>query len=130
MTNLNVWLKKQYFTSRIVENKGNMIQSWKVTNSLLNKPSKFTNITVIKDGNTEIREKREISSTLNSYFCSVSEELAKNINEAFNPLLTGSYTNNDSNSSSKVEEINDTHTRDDISKMKTSKVFGTGNTSS
>ena len=45
-----------------------MKESWKLTNSLLNKLSKSTNIAVITDGNTEIREKREISNILNSYF--------------------------------------------------------------
>ena len=45
-----------------------MKKPWKQTNTLLNKPSISANITVIKDGNTEIREKREICNALNSYF--------------------------------------------------------------
>ena len=45
-----------------------MKESWKLTNSLFNKPSRSTNITNIKDGNTEIKEKREISNIVNSYF--------------------------------------------------------------
>ena len=126
---LNVWLKKQYFTNKIVENRGNMKESWKLTNSLLNEPCKSTSITVIEDGNTEVREKREISNTLNSYFCSVGEELSKIIEEAFNPILKGSYNINDSNSTFKVEEINDTHIRDAISKIKTSKGYATDNIS-
>ena len=60
----------------------------------------------------------------------MGEELAKIIEEASNPLLTGSYTINDSNSTFKVEEINDTHLRDVISKIKTSKRYGTDNISS
>ena len=127
---LNVWLKKKCHTNKIVENKGNMKKSWKLTNSLLNKPSKSTNITIIKDGTTEILEKREISNILNSYFCSVGEELTRNIDEASNSLLTGSYTINDSNSSFKVEEINGMHIRDAISKIETLERFGTDNISS
>ena len=50
----------------------------------------------------------------------MGEELAKFIDEASNPLLTGSYTINDSNSSFKVEEINDMPIRDAISKIKAS----------
>ena len=106
---IKVRLKKQYFTIKIVENRGQMKESWKLANSLLNKPSKSTNITVVKDETTEIREKRETSNILNSYFCLVGEELAKNIDEASNSLLIGNYTINDSNSSFKVEEINETH---------------------
>ena len=54
----------------------------------------------------------------------MGEELAKIIDEASNHLLTGSYTINDSSSSFKEEEINDTHIRNAISKIKTSKGFG------
>ena len=107
-----------------------MKKSWKLTNSLLNKHSKSTNITIIKDGTTEILEKREISNILNSYFCSVGEELTRNIDEASNSLLTGSYTINDSNSSFKVEEINGMHIRDAVSKIETLERFGTDNISS
>ena len=64
-----------------------MKESLKLTNSLLNTPIKSTNMTVIKDGNTEIREKREISNILNSYFCSEGEEQAENIDEAPNTLF-------------------------------------------
>ena len=48
----------------------------------------------------------------------------KNIDEASNPILTGSYTINDSNASFEVEEIDDTHITDVISKVKTSRDFG------
>ena len=52
----NFWLKRQYFTNKIFKNKGNMKESRMLTNSLLSKPSKSTNISAIKDGNTGIRE--------------------------------------------------------------------------
>ena len=64
----NVLLKQQYFTNKICENKGIMRVPWMILNRFLNKCSKFTNITFIKDGDIEILEKKEVPNTLNSYF--------------------------------------------------------------
>ena len=72
-------LNSLYFTNRIIEHKGNIKEAWKITNELLNKRNKFTNIASLKDGNIEIQEKEEIPDALNSYFCSVDEELAEKI---------------------------------------------------
>ena len=36
VNSLNVLLKRQYFTNRIFEHKGNFKETWKVTNELLN----------------------------------------------------------------------------------------------
>ena len=95
-----------------------MKEPWKQRNSLLNKPSKSTDITFIKDGNTEIREKRELSKILNSFFYSVGEELAKDIDETSKPLFSGGYTINESNAIVEFQEVNDMHIRDAISKIK------------
>ena len=59
----------------------------------------------------------------------MGEELAKIIDEASNPLLTSSYAINDSNSTFKVKEINDTHIRETMSKRRASKRFVTDNIS-
>ena len=66
MNNINVSLKRQYFTNKIIEHKGNMKETWKITNELFNKRSKSTNITSLKDGDVEIDGKREISNVMNS----------------------------------------------------------------
>ena len=78
----------------------------------------------------EIGGKREISNTMNSYFCSVSEELAEKIDDSANPLLRGDCTANESISSFCFHEIKDQHIRDVMFKIKTSKGFGTDNISS
>ena len=54
VNNLNVSLKQQYFTNKIIEHKGNMKETWKITNELFNKRRKSTNITSLKDGDVEI----------------------------------------------------------------------------
>ena len=71
-----------------------MKETWKITNELLNKRRKSTNITFLKDEGIQIQGKREIPNTMNSYFCSVGEELTENIDETPNPLLSGDYMAN------------------------------------
>ena len=114
VNSLNVLLKQQYFMDKISENKVNMKECWKITSKLLNKCSKSTNITYIKDGDNEIREKREISNTMNNYFCSVGEDLAKNVEKSSNPLLTCKYTVNQTAVCFEFKDVECTHIRDAI----------------
>ena len=60
MNSLKVMLKRKYFVNKIIEDKGNIQETWKITNELLNKRKKFSNTTSLKDGNTEIQEKKEV----------------------------------------------------------------------
>ena len=66
---------------------------------------------------------------MNSYFCSLGEELANKIDETPNSLLKGDYTVNVSNLSFQFYEINDLHVRVVINNIKASKVFGSDNIS-
>ena len=45
---VNIKLKKQYFSTKISECKGNMKESWKTINEVLNKRSKSCNIDCTK----------------------------------------------------------------------------------
>ena len=89
---LNLTLKRQYFSEKITIQQGNMKESWKTINQHLNKRSKTTNIESLKDdkGNN-IADKREIAETMNKFFCSIGKDVAKNIKEKPNPLLSGEY---------------------------------------
>ena len=91
-----------------------MKETWKITNELLNKRSKSTKITFLKEGDVEIQGKREISNTMN--FCLMGEELAEMIDESFYPILRGNYTVNESNLSFLYHEINQQHIGDPIDK--------------
>ena len=65
----------------------------RMINYLLKKRSKSTNINSLNVGNIDIVDKREISNTMNSYFCSVGDELANKIEDRANPMLTGILCN-------------------------------------
>ena len=67
---------------------------------------------------------------MNSYFCSVGEELADKIDDCANPLLNGMYAMNNCSTKFHFEYIQDQHIRDAMAKIKTSKGFGNDNISS
>ena len=73
---MNINLKRQYFSEKIIQTDGNMGETWRTIKQLLNKRSKSTNIDLITDKGTEIITKKEISNVMNKYFCSVGRELA------------------------------------------------------
>ena len=82
VNSLNLTLKRQYFSEKLSMQQGNMKESWKTINQLLNKRSKTTNIESLKDdkGNNMV-DKQEIAETMNKFFCSIGKDLAKNIKE-------------------------------------------------
>ena len=91
-------LKKQYFSNKISACKGNVKESWKTMNKLLHRRSKSFNFDFLKDGYKETRQRKDISSLINGYFCSVGENLARKIENAPNPLLAGNSVHNAKNS--------------------------------
>ena len=76
---LNVTLKRQYFSDKILQQKGNMKESWQTINQLLNKRSKSTNIYSLRDSSQTLFDKQRISDKMNQFFCSVGKTLAEDI---------------------------------------------------
>ena len=117
-------MQKQYFAHKISECKGNVKEIWKTTTVLLNARCKSINITSFTEGDIQIHEKREISNTMNDYFCTIGQELADEIDQSPNPLLVGDYLINQGNKTIKFTKISEQQIRDAIDKTKTSKGFG------
>ena len=127
---LNIKLKKHYSAHKISECKCDKKETWKATNALLNKRYKSTNITSLTEGDIQVLEKKEISNTMNDYFCTIGQELADEIDQSPNPRLVGDYMINEGNKAMKFTKISEQHIRDAIDKTKTSKGFGNDNISS
>ena len=51
---LNIQLKKQYYTNKISACQGNMKESWKAINEILNKRSKSSNIDCLKETGSKL----------------------------------------------------------------------------
>ena len=124
VTSVNLKLKKQYFSTKISERRGNMKESWKTINEVLNKRSKSCNIDCIKDSGNAIVNKKDISNAMNSFFCTIGEKLASKIDATPNPLLSGGFTERGNNIQFQFQTIGVQEIRDAIAKTKTSKSFG------
>ena len=126
---LNKQLKKQHYTNKISSNKGNLKDSWKTINELLNKRSKSCNIDCVKDSDSVVTRTEDIANVMNSYFCSIATELANEIDHSSNPLLSGEYHINDKSEKFNFRPINVQDIRDALAKAKISKSFGHDNIS-
>ena len=76
VNSLKTKLNRQYFATRVSKFKGNMKESWKSINLLSNKRSKSTNIDLLRDQYKIISNKGEISQSMNSFFCSIENDLS------------------------------------------------------
>ena len=124
VNSLIVELKKQYFFKKISECKGNMKESWKTINELLNKRSKSCNVDCLKDSGNTIVNKKDTSDTMNDFFCTIGEKLASKIDAVPNPPLAGDYDGNDKSVRFQFTTTNVKEVRDASAKTKTSKSFG------
>ena len=79
VNNLNKKLKKEYFSKKIAHNKGNLKETWKTINLLLNKRSKTTNIESLKVDDQDVVDNAEIAQSMNKFFCRVGEKLSDDI---------------------------------------------------
>ena len=74
--------------------------------------------------------KKEIAESMNQFFCSVGKDLASEIDDVPNPLLSGDYTINFQEKRFEFRAIQDQELRDAVGKLKNSKSFGNDNISS
>ena len=127
---LNCQLKKQHYTNRIAACKGNMKESWKTINALLNKRSKSSSIDCLKESATETRNKKDVSNAMNNFFCTIGRDLADKIQPAANPFLLGEHEINKDKAKFHFKTIELKDVRDAFAKVKTAKSFGIDNISS
>ena len=118
VNSLNIQLKRQYFSAKISECKGNIKESWKTVNELLNKRSKSCNIDCLKDSEHTIVNIKAISNAINNFFCTIGEKLASEIDAVPNPLLSGDATERNSNVKFQFGSITVKEIRDAIAKIK------------
>ena len=87
---INNQLKKHHYSDKISSDKGNLKDSWKTINELLNKRSKSCNIDCLKDSGNVVTHTKDIANVMNNYCCSIGTELANKIDSSSNSLLSGS----------------------------------------
>jgi len=124
VNSLNIPLNRWHFSAKISECKGNMKESWKTVNELLNRRSKSSNIDCLKDSEHTFDHKKATSNSRNNFLCTIGEKLASKIDAVPNPLLSGEATVNNSSVKSQFSSITVKEIRDAIAKIKTTKGFG------
>lgn len=77
----------------------------------------------------QLLTKKDISNTMNSFFCTIGEELASKIDATPTPLLSGDYDDTVNSVKFRFKIIEVQEIRDAIAKTKTSKSFGNDNIS-
>ena len=119
---LNLQLKKQHYTN-IVACKGNMKESWKTVNELLNKRSMLSNIDCLKESGTETWNKKDVSKAMNNFFCTIGRDVADKIQPVANPFLSGEYEVKKDKAKFHFKTIELKDIRDVFVKVKTTKSF-------
>ena len=80
-------LRKDYYTKKLDETKGNMKKTWKSLKNAMNQNIKANSIEKVVIRNTEITDNAEIVEAFNQHFASVGENLAPQIeNISINPV--------------------------------------------
>ena len=124
VNSLNKKLKKEYFSKKIAHNKGNLKETWKTINLLLNKRSKTTNIESLKVNDQDVVDNAEIAQSMNKFFCSVGEKLSDDIPQQPNPLLSNEYAVNEPSTQFRFEAVSPIGAERALKKMKISFGFG------
>ena len=117
-------LKREYYTDKIKASEGNLKETWAIINKLLNQRSKMTTISSLSDGNQLIVTPRDIANKMNNFFCTVGDQLSKEIPDTRNSLLEGSINVNPENLSFVFSPISPQQLAKAINKFKISKSFG------
>ena len=114
------YLQKEYFSKKISSINGDMKETWRVINQVINSCSETTNIDLLNVDDQLITDKFDISNAMNDYFCSAGNNLNKAIPFKPNPLLTRIYPVNSSKPIFKFKAINTRQIEQVVSKTKTS----------
>ena len=122
--NLNVRLKREYFSEKITQFQGDLKKTWKTINQVINKKSNTTFVASLNVDNRKILGSTEISSSMNEFFCTIGDKLSKKIPDKPNPLLSDEYFIDRPSTSFTFSSIMIDNLTASLNKMKTSHASG------
>ena len=124
VNNLNIRLKRAYFSNKISDSEGNLKETWIAINQLINKRSKTTIISSLTVEAKSITKNNEIADTMNDFFCNIGEKLSSNIPNTVNPLMNGDYSANSDSARFEFRMISPDDLVNVMAKFKKSNGFG------
>ena len=89
VTNMNQKLKRDFSSDKIKTFDGNVKETWKTINQMINKRSKTTHISSLEDGDKDITDSQQIADAMNQYFCNFEEKLSSKIPTRKIPFYPG-----------------------------------------
>eukprot|EP00794_Sanderia_malayensis_P005200 gene5201-5855_t len=121
---MNEHLKREFFTKKIAEHDGDLKNTWKTINQVLNKKSKTTHISSLEVEGKTVSGDSAIAESMNQFFCEIGRKLSDKITDSSNPLLTNEYEVNPGNFKFNLEHISILEIERVLGKFDTSNGFG------
>ena len=110
--------EKAYYDDIFTENKSNLVKSWKIIKSIINKNSVSKTTTKFIINNTETDNKLEISESFNNFYVNLGSSLAEKLPSTdVDPI---SYMNNVTNSTLSLEPVTEDEVKKIMQNMKNS----------
>ena len=118
---LNLNLKPEFFTNKIASYNGDLKNTWKTINQVLNKKSLTTHIPSQKVEGKAVSGDTAIAELMNNFLCEIRKTLSDKIPQSSNPLLDNDYEVNPKSVKLYFEYINVTQLERVFGKFDTSK---------
>ena len=112
---LNTESKREYFSNKIASHNGDLKNTWKTINLVLNKKSKTTQIASLDVDGKQVCDNKAIAESMNDFFCNIGKNLSDKLPQTENPLLESRFSVNEHNLRFEFQAVN-------IAKVE--KVFG------
>ena len=122
---LNTESKRKYFSNKIASHKGDLKNTWKTINLVLNKTSKTTEITSLDVDGKQVCDNKAIAESMNDFFCNIGKNLIDKLPQTENPLLESRFSVNEHNLRFEFQTVNIAQVEKVFGKFKNSLGFGT-----
>ena len=121
----NTESKRKYFSNKIASHKGDLKNTWKTINLVLNKKSKTTKITSLYVHGKQVCDNKAIAESMNDFFCNTGKNLSDKLPQTENPLLESGFSANEHTLQFQFQAIQTAHVEKVFGKFKKSLGFGT-----
>ena len=85
VNSLNIQLKLEYFSEKIMEYQGELKKTWKTIDQSINKWSNTTVVPCLTVEGQTVTSNRAIAASINEYFCNIGNKLSEKIPEQRTP---------------------------------------------
>ena len=103
---LNIESKCKYFSNKITSHKGDLKNTWKTINLVLNKKSKTTQITSLDVDGKQVCGNKAIAESMNDFFRNSGKNLSDKLPQTENPLLESRFFINEHNLRFEFQTVN------------------------